>query len=252
MLESIADKVRIAVERIRCFEPPDGYYLAFSGGKDSVVIKALCNRAGVKYDAHYNVTTIDPPDLVRFIREKHSDVVFDRPAKSFYSLVPSRGFPMRQNRWCCETFKEGGGKNRFVITGIRHLESNRRKARPMTEGCNKNGKRFLHPIIDWSEQDVWEFIKSAKIDYCCLYDEGWRRIGCVACPMATARQRLIELERYPKIRNAMINSFRKLYNNRKANGAKSVDRWESAEEMFDWWISNKGTAVDNDTTLPLF
>ncbi len=252
MLESIADKTRIAVSRIRNFEPPDGYYLAFSGGKDSVVIKALCNLSGVKYDAYYEFTTIDPPDLVGFIRDKHPDVIFNRPKHSFYTEVVKRGFPMRQNRWCCETFKEGGGKNRFVITGIRHMESNRRKARPMVEGCNKNGKRFLHPIIDWSEQDVWEFIKLNKIDYCCLYDEGWRRIGCIACPMATARQRLIGLDRYPKIRNALTLAFAKLYNARKKNGSVSVDRWASSEDMFDWWISKKGTAIDNDTTLPLF
>ena len=62
------DKVQIAIDRLRTFEPPDGYYLAFSGGKDSCVIKALADMAGVHYDAHYSLTTVDPPELVRFIR----------------------------------------------------------------------------------------------------------------------------------------------------------------------------------------
>ena len=63
------------VERLRIYEPPEGYYLAFSGGKDSIVIKKLAEMADVKYDVHYNVTTIDPPDLVRFIRKHHKDVI---------------------------------------------------------------------------------------------------------------------------------------------------------------------------------
>ena len=76
---SKTDKVQKAIDRIRAFEPDDGYFVGFSGGKDSVVVKALCELAGVKYDAHYNVTTVDPPELVRFIREKYTDVIFDRP-----------------------------------------------------------------------------------------------------------------------------------------------------------------------------
>ena len=55
------------IERIKAFEPPEGYFLAFSGGKDSVVIKALADMAGVKYDAHYQLTSVDPPELVQLI-----------------------------------------------------------------------------------------------------------------------------------------------------------------------------------------
>ncbi len=62
-------KIEVAIERLRMFEPEAGYYLAFSGGKDSVVIKALADMDKVKYDAHYNVTSVDPPELVRFIEE---------------------------------------------------------------------------------------------------------------------------------------------------------------------------------------
>lgn len=66
---SRCDKVKMSLDRIRAFVPDEGYFVAFSGGKDSVVIKALCDLAGVRYDAHYNVTTVDPPELVRFIRK---------------------------------------------------------------------------------------------------------------------------------------------------------------------------------------
>ena len=61
-------KVELAIERLKAFEPPDGYYVAFSGGKDSQCIYHLCQIAGVKFDAHYAITSVDPPELVRFIR----------------------------------------------------------------------------------------------------------------------------------------------------------------------------------------
>ena len=57
------DKVTIAIERFQDFEPPEGYYLAFSGGKDSQTIYHLAQEAGVKFDAHYNLTTVDPTEI---------------------------------------------------------------------------------------------------------------------------------------------------------------------------------------------
>lgn len=73
------DKVQAAVERLKAFEPEEGYYVAFSGGKDSQCVYHLCVRAGVKFDAHYSVTSVDPPELVRFIRTQYPDVHFDIP-----------------------------------------------------------------------------------------------------------------------------------------------------------------------------
>ena len=81
------DKVDKAIMRLKTYEPEEGYYLCFSGGKDSCAIKALADMAGVKYDAHYNVTGIDPPELVQFIKTEHADVEFEKPyERTFYSL----------------------------------------------------------------------------------------------------------------------------------------------------------------------
>ena len=72
------DRVETAIERLKAFEPPEGYWLAFSGGKDSVVVKALADMAGVKYEAHYQNTSVDPPELVQFIKT-FDDVQDDLP-----------------------------------------------------------------------------------------------------------------------------------------------------------------------------
>ena len=120
---TINNKVEKSIMRLKEFEPGEGYYLAFSGGKDSITIKHLADRAGVDYDAHYNVTTIDPPELVHFIKEKHKDVDFNRPDRPFLPEMAERGFPFRGRRWCCEEYKERGGSGRVVVTGIRKAES---------------------------------------------------------------------------------------------------------------------------------
>ena len=128
------DKVDQAIKRLQTYEPQEGYYLCFSGGKDSVVIKALADMAGVKYDAHYNVTSVDPPELVRFIKNKHPDVIFEKPRDkdgrqiTMWTLIPERRIPpTRIARYCCEVLKEQGGKGRLCVTGVRWAESGRRK-----------------------------------------------------------------------------------------------------------------------------
>jgi len=229
-------KVQITIDRIKTFEPAEGYYLAFSGGKDSCIIKALSDMAEVKYDAHYAVTTIDPPDLIHFIKDFHSDVAWERPKRAFLTEMVERGFPMRQRRWCCSDYKEGGGKGRTVMMGLRNAEGRSRSKRKMIEQCLKQGKNFFNPIIDWTDKDVWQFIGKYDIPYCSLYDEGWERLGCLLCPLASAKHRIREAERYPRYTECFRAAFRKLHKRKKEKGLKSVDRWKDGDEMFDWWL----------------
>ena len=190
------DKVQVAIMRLQEFEPPEGYYFADSYGKDSCATDRLLDMAAVKHDAHYSQGGIDPPELVQFGRKHHPDTIIDRPEMSVWQGVLLHGMPRRQSRWCCELIKERHGKGRIVVTGIRWAESPRRKLRRMFEVCRTDGtKHFLHPIIDWSTAEVWQFIRDNNIPYCSLYDEGFKRLGCVLCPMESARQTQIELIR---------------------------------------------------------
>lgn len=122
------DKVQTAINRLQAFEPEEGYYLAFSGGKDSTCIKALADQAGVKYDAHYNATTVDPPELVRFIREHHPDVEIVKPDIPMRKLIVQKRMPpTRLVRYCCAYYKEKHGQDRVTLTGTRWAESSNRR-----------------------------------------------------------------------------------------------------------------------------
>ena len=149
-LYGTVDKVEVAMARLRLHEPPEGYYVAFSGGKDSCVVLDLCKRAGVKYDAHFNVTSVDPPEVLAFVRKYHPEVGFNVPEKTMWQIILEKRMPPTQTaRYCCQALKEGGGKNRFVVTGVRHAESTKRAKRNLVEPCNRHkSKRYIHPIID--------------------------------------------------------------------------------------------------------
>jgi len=243
--------VSLAIERLRQYEPEEGYYLAFSGGKDSVCIKQLAIDAGVAFDAHYSLTTIDPPELVRFIRAHHPDVHIERPARPFLSRLREKGFPTRRSRWCCAEYKELHGHGRLVVTGVRAAESTRRAKRGITEMASDGRKDMLNPIIDWSDSDVWDFIRERNLPYCSLYDEGFSRVGCLFCPNAKPIHRQMAAIRYPRYRERFRRAFVALYDNRKAAGVSSVDRWESGDAMFRWWISDVSLPSKDDEQLCL-
>jgi phosphoadenosine phosphosulfate reductase len=240
----------IAIERIKTFCPPEGYYVAFSGGKDSVVILDLVKRAGVPFDAHYSITGIDPPELVRFIRTEYPDVQRHRPEKTIWQLIVEKRMPpTRKVKYCCQYLKEGGGNGRTVLTGIRWEESTRRKnTRKMTEACFRDSRKFyINPIIDWSGTDVWEYIKSHGIAYCCLYDEGFKRLGCIMCP-ESGKQQLVEAVRWPRYKALYIMAFQRCIDKRIVDGLKTT--WRTGQEMYDWWIENsRRTYVDPDQTV---
>ena len=244
------NKVEVAMMRLKEFEPPEGYYLAFSGGKDSVVIYDLAVKSGIKFDAHYSQGGIDPPELVYFIRNNYPQIHFERPEMSIWQGIYLKGMPRRQSRWCCELIKEKQGSGRRVVTGIRWQESSRRASRAMFEVCRADGtKWFLHPIIDWTAKDVWGYIHGNKLPYCSLYDEGFKRLGCVLCPMETPRQTQIELKRFPKLAEAWK---RACYRYWAKQTPSVVSHWATPEDMWQWWLSRKGEPKVNDAQCIMF
>ena len=250
------DKIQVAIERLRTYEPKHGYWLAFSGGKDSVTILRLAQMAGVKFDAHYNDTTVDPPELVRFIREQHPEVERHRPEMSMFQLILKVKLwpPMRQQRWCCELLKEGGGVGRIVMTGIRWEESPRRNKRRMLETCYRDkSKTYFHPIIDWTSAEVWAFIHQEQVPYCSLYDEGFDRLGCILCPMQCNPTNIQkQMDRWPKFTRAYINTFERMMIARRERGKTTTLNFQTGQDVFDWWIDRRKHTRHHKDQLVLF
>lgn len=232
----MTDKITEAVAILKKHEPPEGYYVAFSGGKDSLCIYWLTKIAGVKADYHYNMTTIDPPDLVQFIRT-FDDVEIHHPGtdRTMWNLIIKKGMPpTRLMRYCCEKLKEKGGNNRIKIIGVRAEESAKRKGRSVVELSSPLGK-VINLIYNWTEDDVWQFIHCNLIDYCKLYDEGYDRLGCIGCPLIYHTKTEFDFERYPLYMKAYIKSFDRMLEYQKSIG-KERETWKTGLEVFDWWI----------------
>jgi phosphoadenosine phosphosulfate reductase len=224
--------------------------------------------AGVKYDAHYSVTTVDPPELVRFIKHQHPDVAWERPAMPMRKLIVAKLMPpTRVVRYCCQVLKEGGGKGRVVVTGVRWAESARRKAshgvvdikrqvlnddndesRRMVEQCYRTQKTMLNPIVDWLDEDVWEFIRTYNLPYCSLYDEGFKRLGCVGCPMGGKNGMAKGFRRWPQYKKLYIKAFDEMLEELLRKG-KHNKNWETGEDVFNWWVNGGAEKIDKNQIL---
>lgn len=239
------------------YDPEDGFYLAFSGGKDSQVLYHLAKMAGVKFKAHMNLTSIDPPEVIRFVKRNYPDVELIKPKMSIYDMALKKHLlPTRTIRWCCAEYKEMSGAGKVTLIGIRKAESVRRSKREEIEisGHKFSGnfdqfsehkekmvtcvggkdKILVSPIIHWTDRDVWQFLNGNSIEHCSLYDEGYKRIGCILCPMSNYKQKLKDYQRFPHVKRKWIQTIQKLIDAEYVN-----HHFTDAEFGFYWWISDK-------------
>ncbi len=184
--------VEAAIDFIRKHEPPEGYFVGFSGGKDSIVTLDLVRRADVKHEVFYSMTLIDPPEVVRFIKDEYPSVTWLKPDMTFWQGCMIYNMPLQRKRWCCNVLKHGTKSLGAVplykrILGLRAEESWMRARRGKVER-----KDLLHikykPIFEWSSADVWEYIRAEGLAYPSLYDEGFKRLGCVVCCMDKSKK----------------------------------------------------------------
>ena len=229
------DYVGQAIKEIQRFAR-NGIHLCvrFSGGKDSVVLKWLFDQAGIEYTARFSPTTVDPPEALDFVRKYHKDVLWDMPRIGMFPLIIKKGFPpTRMCRYCCREFKERNtcSKNAVTCTGVRQKESLKRANRRKYEICRLDAKvGFFNPIIDWTEEQVWAVIDDNHIPYCCTYDEGFTRLGCVGCPLTSSKQMIKEFRRWPKFENAYYLAFKHMLEGR------HFDKWKTAADVMEWYI----------------
>lgn len=219
--------------------------LANSGGKDSLVIYTLAKDVkewtGIDLRVIHTNTTIDPPGTKPYILQTMPDTLILQPKETFYQLVRRKALPTRINRYCCEFLKEYAGKGYATIEGVRAAESSKRKGRDY-EVCDRrkgyNG-RHLYPIYDWTDEDVWNLIKSRGLDVAPCYSDGLCRLGCIGCPQVTKKGiREKEYGLYPRYYEATKKAI--------TLGMQDNPQWKlsrytdgDGEKAMQWWLTGQ-------------
>lgn len=286
MDKELIEKEKLAIAWLKSFEPADEpYYLCYSGGKDSDVIRILADLAGVKHELHHNLTSVDAPKTIKYIKSipgVHIDIPHDRNGNrvSMWTLIVKKGLPpTRIMRYCCSELKEKGGDGRMKITGVRAAESvNRAKnagyikiigkpvtvqrkaeqlqadievtpkkgivmnmdndeSRRLVEYCYRTTKTMLNPIINWTDADVWGFLKYYGCDGNPLYRQHCKRIGCIGCPMGGNKKQQEEFELYPKYKALYIRTFERMLKVHEYTTDYKFD-WRTGQDVYDWWTGS--------------
>lgn len=159
------DLLRKAEQLAMKYNSTEGYYLAFSGGKDSQCLYHVAQLAGVKFKAHFSPTSVDPPQLIRFIKRNYSDVQFKRIERSIYDVAVRQGIlPTMTVRWCCSVFKETSGAGNVTLIGIRHAESVRRSKRKEIEVTRHKFSGNLNEFEEWQQEQLAKKFKNLNHD----------------------------------------------------------------------------------------
>ena len=257
---------------LRLFEKP--LVITYSGGKDSDVMLHLAEKSGIPFESLHSLTTVDAPETVRHVydtfrrlEEKGVKCTVDRHVQpdgsrvTMWNLITRKLMPpTRVKRYCCEKLKESGAKGRFIATGVRWEESKTRQKnrgefeiltskpkdklilsndndedRRLFETCQMKGKRVVNPIIDWKGNEALDYAAIEKIPMNPLYCEGFHRVGCIGCPMAS-KTRIMEFARYPRIKAAYIRAFDRMLEERRKRGRSC--QWQSGVDVFHWWMED--------------
>lgn len=233
----------------------EGYFLAFSGGKDSQLLYLIAELSGVRYKAYFSNTTNELPENIKFIRNHYPKVKILNPKENYYKLVSKKGLPTRVRRYCCAILKESAGAGSAVLTGERREESVKRRSYPDVSVQSRNPKRQkvvgsdelvkhecvrgkdklrIRPILDFTEAEVWKILEYYHQPLNPCY-ENQGRVGCIVCPFAPRVQIEEHLMRFPRVKSTLLKSLQ-MYLDKGDKG------FIDAEECFEWWLSKMSVA----------
>lgn len=173
--------------------------------------------AGIKFNAIYKNTTIDPSGTIA--HAKDNGVIVAKPSDNFFGICQRAGLPNRWRRMCCSYLKEYKISD-VAVQGIRRDESRKRaeiyKEPNYCRAYSKKEKTNVWlPILEWNDDNIKEFVIQENIKcHSLYYDEKGefhpeRRLGCIGCPLKSRKQRLEQLKAYPGFIRQYVKSIRK-------------------------------------------
>ena len=259
MAEELQKKVDRAIRLLRSIPQDGDIEVSYSGGKDSDVILELAKMAGIPYRAIYKNTTIDPKGTIAHAREMGAEVI--HPEKTFFQLISERGFPSRFRRFCCSELKEYKICDR-AIQGIRRSESRKRAERyKEPEMCRvysaKEKVKVYLPILEWTDDDVAEFIKERNIKCHPLYYRDGQfdvtqRLGCMGCPLTSKKKRIQEFKKNPKMLKAWIRAGQKRYTSEAYQNGKAKFKFKDAFGVMSYLLFCDNIDEFKERTYGLF
>ena len=211
----------------------------------------------------------------RGIKTNRTKPTYKGKPVNMFSLIEQKGIPpTRRIRYCCSIFKEKSTPRRVVAVGVRESESRGRTGRSdfstgektkssmkhfdlahvkevfenaktydpvwdctIVTRARKHKSLIVNPIYEWTDEDVWGYIKENNISYNPLYDMGYKRVGCVLCPMARKAMKVQDEINFPGIRDNYIKAFERMLEKRRKQGkGEGIGQWKDAESIYRWWI----------------
>jgi len=202
---------------------------------------------------------------------------------SMWRLIEDKSIPpTRKVRYCCDILKETSAPNRFIAVGVREDESNGRKGRdafasrgkrkdeiqwkslPHTyamfkldqmgkedayeckfiRGCKEKKDSICNPIYKFIESDIWEYIRAYDVPTNPLYAKGYKRVGCIGCPLGGGKQMNREFRDYPIYKQNYIKAFDRMLAKRRAEGKSFLKcDLQTGEEVMRWWLGENPNQV---------
>lgn len=242
--EQLQRKIDASIKLLRSIQaahPSEVIEVAYSGGKDSDVILQLAKEAGINYEAIYKNTTIEPPGTIKHAEEMGCTIMQPR-RYTFRQLIERNGMPNMFRRFCCKELKEYKVRD-VSIMGVRRDESRKRASRykEPTEcrfyGSKKEHVEAIYPILEWTTQDVADFLQDRGIKCASVYyDERGvfhpeRRLGCMCCPLASRNKRIEQFKQYKGMVKFYIKAMQKFIDTH-PNSKSAKSHNNSAIECF--------------------
>jgi phosphoadenosine phosphosulfate reductase len=221
----------------------DCFHVAFSGGKDSLVLLDLVKKALPKrsFVVVFGDTGMEFPDTYEVVKKTKQQCVEE--CVPFYiaksHLTPKKswelfGPPSRVLRWCCSVHKSTpqtlelrkitgkGNYTGLAFVGVRAQESATRAEYDYFNDGKKIKGQFSHnSILEWTSAEIWLYMYANKVLINDAYKKGSSRVGCICCPMGGGKAGFVEYNNYT---DNVSEYYERI---KQSNGRKKVNIEES-------------------------